>query len=152
MRDSGRGMGPKVWVLLACLAGATACVHKPQGGNPPDGPDFLGEGLASFYGPGLYGHRTANGERLEPGTLTAAHRTLKFGSCVRVVNLGNGREVLVRINDRGPYAGGRILDLSVAAARQIGLQGQGVARVRLFRCSERVAQGDGERLEDAAWD
>lgn len=105
---------------------------------PKDAPEqergFLGEGMASFYGPGLYGHRTANGERLTPGTLTAAHRTLRFGTCVRVVNMGNQRSVQVRINDRGPFVRARILDVSEEAARQLGIVGRGVARVRLYQC------------------
>ena len=89
------------------------------------------EGEASWYGPGLYGHKTASGEVLRPGALTAAHRTLPFGTCLRVTNLENGRVVQVRVNDRGPYASGRILDVSEAAARVLGMVGTGVARVRL---------------------
>jgi rare lipoprotein A len=96
--------------------------------------DALAEGVASFYGPGFEGRRTANGERFDPGALTAAHRTLPFGTCLRVRNLGNGREVEVRVNDRGPFAGGRILDVSTAAARILGMLERGLAKVRLFRC------------------
>ena len=71
---------------------------------------------------------------LRPGTLTAAHRTLPFGTCLRVTNLENGRAVDVRVNDRGPYAAGRILDVSEAAARALGMRDRGVTRVRLERC------------------
>ena len=92
------------------------------------------EGEASWYGPGLYGRKTASGEVLRPGTLTAAHRTLPFGTCLRVTNLENGRAVEVRVNDRGPYVTGRILDVSEAAARALGMHGRGVTRVRLERC------------------
>ena len=88
-------------------------------------------GLASFYGPEFRDQRTANGERFDPGDLTAAHRTLPFGTHVKVTNLDNGRHVIVRINDRGPYAKGRVLDLSRAAARKLGFVREGVARVRL---------------------
>ena len=90
--------------------------------------------MASFYGPGFEGKLTANGERFDPQAFTAAHRTLRFGTCLEVLNLGNGRTTRVRVNDRGPYAGGRILDVSVAAARALGMLERGVARVRLTRC------------------
>jgi rare lipoprotein A len=89
------------------------------------------EGIASFYGDELRGHLTANGERFNPGALTAAHRTLPFGTRLRVTNLDNGRTVAVRVNDRGPYAHGRILDLSAEAARRLGMLERGVARVRI---------------------
>lgn len=95
---------------------------------------YVEEGMASFYGPGLHGNLTANGERFDQEAMTAAHPRLKFGSCVVVRNLANGREVEVRINDRGPYAKGRIIDVSKAAARELGMLEKGVARVRLSRC------------------
>ena len=88
-------------------------------------------GLASFYGPEFNHRRTASGERFDPKGLTAAHRTLPFGTRVRVTNLENGRRVIVRINDRGPFRKGRVLDLSPAAARRLGFTAQGIARVRL---------------------
>ncbi|GEP05633.1 hypothetical protein MOX02_36710 [Methylobacterium oxalidis] len=79
--------------------------------------------MASWYGPGFHGRRTANGERFNTRALTAAHRTLPFGTRVRVTNQTNGRSVVVRINDRGPYAGGRVIDLSSASAQAIGVSG-----------------------------
>ncbi len=82
-----------------------------------------GSGLASWYGPGFHGRKTASGEAFNAGALTAAHRSLPFGTRVRVVNKKNGRSVVVRINDRGPYAHGRVIDLSRAAARAIGIAG-----------------------------
>ena len=84
-------------------------------------------GIASWY----RDHRTASGERFSGSKLTGAHRTLKFGTQVRVTNLRNGRSVIVRINDRGPYIRGRVLDLSHAAAKAIGLTDSGIAKVRL---------------------
>ena len=84
-------------------------------------------GLASYYTPS----RTANGERLHAGDLTAAHRTLPFGSRVRVTNLSNGQSVTVRINDRGPFVRGRIVDVSHPAAEKLGLVGAGIAKVKL---------------------
>lgn len=89
------------------------------------------EGTASWYGPGFFGNRTASGEVFRPGTLTAAHRSLPFGTMVRVTNLNNGRSTVVRINDRGPYSGGRVIDLGHGAAQQVGLVSSGVAPVRL---------------------
>lgn len=88
-------------------------------------------GIASWYGPGFHGRRTANGERYNQHELTAAHRYLPFGTKVRVTNLKNGRSVTVRINDRGPYIRGRIIDLSAGAANLIGLFGSGIAPVSL---------------------
>ena len=88
-------------------------------------------GQASWYGPGFYGNRTASGEVLRPGTLTAAHRYLAFGTKVRVTNLQNGLSAVVRINDRGPFHGGRIIDLAHGAAQQLGVTSSGTAQVKL---------------------
>ena len=96
-----------------------------------DGGRAIGGGVASYYGNELAGHRTASGERFNPGLLTAAHRTLPLGSMVRVTNPANGKSVVVRINDRGPFARGRVLDLSKSAAAQIGLIARGSGRVEL---------------------
>jgi rare lipoprotein A len=88
-------------------------------------------GLASWYGPGFHGRRSASGERFNQNALTAAHRSLPFGTRVQVTNLNNGQSVIVRINDRGPFVGGRVIDLSAAAARMLGMMRSGVAPVRL---------------------
>ena len=88
-------------------------------------------GQASWYGPGFYGGRTASGEVLRPGTLTAAHRYLAFGTKVRVTNLQNGLTAVVRINDRGPFHGGRIIDLAHGAAQQLGVTSSGTAQVKI---------------------
>ncbi len=98
--------------------------------EPSVGED-AGSGEASYYGPGLEGNPTASGEVFDPERLTAAHRTLPLGSRVRVTNTRNGRSVVVRINDRGPFEPGRIIDLSEAAAREIGLLETGTGRVKL---------------------
>jgi rare lipoprotein A len=84
-------------------------------------------GWASFY---KSGKRTANGERFNPHGLTAAHRSLPFGTKVLVTNLKNGKSVIVRINDRGPFIKGRVLDLSLGAAKVVGLNRSGVARIK----------------------
>jgi rare lipoprotein A len=88
-------------------------------------------GIASWYGPGFHGRPTANGERFNQNALTAAHRTLPFGTRVKVTNLRNGQSVVVRINDRGPFTGGRVIDLSAGAARAIGIHSSGVGNVAL---------------------
>ncbi|AEI65993.1 septal ring lytic transglycosylase RlpA family protein [Corallococcus macrosporus] len=119
---------------------------KPRGGAPgvtkrPKMPrSYLGEGLASFYGPGLHGRPTASGERFDQEAMTAAHRKLRFGSCLRVVNMENGRAVKVRVNDRGPFIDGRIVDLSKGAARKLDMLDKGVVRVRLYRCDDRLSE------------
>ena len=129
-------------LLILVLLG-TACARNlrpPPAATEEDEPraaapaGAIGEGMASYYGEAFRGRRTANGERFDPGRATAAHRTLAFDSCLRVENLANGRSVRVRVNDRGPYAKGRIIDLSERAARQLDMLQQGVARVRLYRC------------------
>jgi rare lipoprotein A len=133
------GLGLAWWLPLgvAVLLLGAGCAHNVPSGSAHNVPSGGGgeEGEASWYGPGLYGRKTASGEVLRPGSLTAAHRTLPFGTCLRVTNLENGRVVEVRVNDRGPYAAGRIVDVSETAARALGMHGRGVTRVRLDRCS-----------------
>jgi rare lipoprotein A len=121
--------GPRIASVIAALAiAAGACgladaaCARGAGGS---------RGVASWYGPGFHGRRTANGERFNTHALTAAHRSLPFGAKVKVTNERTGRAVVVRINDRGPFTGGRIIDLSQAAARAVGLSG--VGRVVLTR-------------------
>jgi len=110
-------------------------VAAPVKAEPPKPPApavvSVSTGQASWYGPGFFGNRTASGEVLRPGTLTAAHRTLPFGTKVRVTNLWNGRSAVVRINDRGPFHGARVIDLAHGAANQLGLVASGVAKVKL---------------------
>lgn len=104
---------------------------------------FRATGMASWYGPGFEGAMSASGEPFNQHALTAAHRTLPFGTIVQVTNLDNGRTVSVRINDRGPFSGGRVIDLSTGAARVLGLIQSGVAPVRIeVRDSRRVASGN----------
>lgn len=92
---------------------------------------LIGTGGASYYGLQFAGRKTANGERFDPNHLTAAHRTLPFGSLVRVTNLDNGKSVVVRINDRGPFHPRRVIDLSLGAARAIDMVRRGLATVKL---------------------
>lgn len=88
-------------------------------------------GEASWYGPGFYGRPTASGEIYRPGTFTVAHRSLPMGTRVRITNLNNGRSAIARVNDRGPYVGGRIVDLGEGIANHLGVKSSGVADVRL---------------------
>jgi len=107
-------------------------IRPPQApAEPPKPAQVYQQGLASWYGPRFHGRRTANGERFNKFLLTAAHRTLPFNTRVRVTNLQNGRSVVVRINDRGPYVRGRIIDLSYGAARLLGMQARGVVLVKV---------------------
>ncbi|MDO4435606.1 MAG: septal ring lytic transglycosylase RlpA family protein [Cardiobacteriaceae bacterium] len=96
-----------------------------------DAKGFEQYGKASWYGPGFHGRKTANGERYDMHDLTAAHKELPLGSKVEVTNTANGRKVVVRINDRGPFHGNRVLDLSKAAADKLGVLQQGVANVHI---------------------
>lgn len=92
---------------------------------------FVEEGVASWYGPGFHGKKTANGERYNQYAMTAAHKILPLGTTVTVTNLSNRRSITVRINDRGPFADDRVIDLSKAGAQKIGMIGKGTARVRV---------------------
>ncbi|HYE00559.1 MAG TPA: septal ring lytic transglycosylase RlpA family protein [Alphaproteobacteria bacterium] len=98
---------------------------------PTGEPMAVQEGEASYYGPGFHGRKTASGERFDQNAPTAASRDLPLGTRATVQNLENGREVEVRINDRGPYAQGRIIDLSKGAAQQLGMTKDGEAQVRV---------------------
>lgn len=124
-RDRAR---PAHWRLIAALL-SVACTPKavPK-------PDALQGGFASFYGEGFDGKLTANGERFDRNAFTAAHKTLPFGTCLKVTAVESGRSVKVRVNDRGPFVKGRVIDLSEGAAKALGITDQGVAQVRLQRC------------------
>jgi rare lipoprotein A len=120
---------------LICGAGCNAVTTDLSSPNPDDaaaGRRFQ-RGLASWYGPGFHGRRTASGEVFHPGAMTAAHRNLPFGTRVRVVDEGTGRSVVVRINDRGPFGGQRIIDLAQAPAQSLGLTAAGLGYVSLHR-------------------
>ncbi len=92
---------------------------------------FRQRGTASYYGPGFHGKLTANGETFDMHAMTCAHLTLPFGTLLHVTNLDNGGEVVVRVNDRGPYVGGRIIDLARGAAEELGMIESGTAEVML---------------------
>jgi rare lipoprotein A len=115
--------------LVATLA---ACGGAPKPTYFPGYPvGFVERGVASWYGPGFHGNKTANGERYDMHQLTAAHRTLPLGSIAVVRSMSTGRQVTVRINDRGPFARGRVLDLSLAGAQALGMTGAGTDQIEL---------------------
>ena len=95
--------------------------------------EHVGDGMASYYGHELAGNRTASGERFNPKALTAAHRTLPLGSTLKVTNKKNGKSVIVRVNDRGPFVKKRLIDLSLGAAQKISMVAAGHAAVRIER-------------------
>jgi len=152
-----------VLVLFIAAAGLSACAGPssiygpgPGGGYkvgrpyqvggiwyyPAEDPSYNQVGLASWYGREFQGSKTANGERFDRKRLTAAHPTLPMPVIVRVTNLDNGRSTLVRINDRGPFRPGRIIDVSQAAAQALGFEKQGVTRVRV----QYVGRADGSSV------
>jgi len=108
---------------------------------PREQPDYDETGIASWYGPTFYGHHTANGEMYDGNALTAAHKTLPMPVNVRVTNLENGKSLIVRVNDRGPYARGRIIDLSKRAAELLDVVETGTARVRVTYLSRADING-----------
>ena len=116
-------------ILLSVLLLAGGCAGSRPRPVGPRGPVEVGN--ASYYTTREYGARTASGEPLKDHALTAAHRTLPFGTRVRVTNLDNGRSVLLTITDRGPFRKGRVIDVSRRAARKLGFLRQGLARVRV---------------------
>jgi rare lipoprotein A len=134
MRRRSRTLAAGFVVLLAGHAGTQHASARPEPGTA-----FRQVGLASWYGPGFHGRRTASGERFDQNELTAAHRQLPLGSEVTVTNLENGRSIVVAINDRGPYVDGRVIDLSKAAARRLGIVEDGLAKVRIEATPRQLA-------------
>lgn len=130
----GNTLKNRVLLLLMCMMAMVACHRK----TAPSGSDELGSGKrrtetgnASYYADKFIGRPTASGEKYNANAYTAAHRKLAFGTKVKVTNVANGKSVVVRINDRGPFVSGRIIDLSKAAAQKIGLIAAGVAKVKI---------------------
>ncbi|PKL24709.1 MAG: septal ring lytic transglycosylase RlpA family lipoprotein [Spirochaetae bacterium HGW-Spirochaetae-3] len=117
------GTGPAAWLAAFWLAAALVPAVAQAA--------FVETGVASWYGEPFHGRRTANGEVFDMRAMSAAHKSLPFGTLVRVTNLADGQSVVVRINDRGPFVAGRIIDLSKAAAVTIGLDRSGTARVEI---------------------
>lgn len=119
-------------VLLAAAVGAAVPTDSALAGQ---------EGVASYYGKRFHGRKTASGVRFNMHAMTAAHKRWGFGTLVKVTNKANGRSVVVKVNDRGPYIRGRAIDLSYGAARKLGMLGSGTARVRMERLGRGRLQG-----------
>lgn len=157
------GQGVRAAIVLAGALSLLACAQQPpsgDGGLPRSGIYKVGKpyqvngvwyypaedyaydesGIASWYGPGFHTKATANGEPYDENEMTAAHKTLPMPSMVRVTNLDNGRSVIVRINDRGPFKPGRIIDLSRRGAQLLGFEGTGTAKVRVQIMAEESRQ------------
>jgi len=117
----------------ACGAGSPASATEPRSDTDTDSDsdEIYQRGKATWYGGRFHGRKTASGEKFDKGALTAAHKKLPFGTKVRVENQANGRSVVVRINDRGPYGKGRVIDVSEAAAQKLGMIKRGVAPVTI---------------------
>ncbi len=134
-----KGSRFNVLLVMAAILTLAGCAASPlytssgkhQKGGSPGSLRRVQEGMASYYADQYHGSKTANGEIYDMFAMTAAHQALPFNSRVLVTNLDNGKKVVVRINDRGPFAKGRIIDLSLGAATEIGMVGPGTARVRL---------------------
>jgi len=134
--------------------GGTYRVGRPyvmggQNYTPEEDQSYAAEGLASWYGDDFHGRRTANGEVFDMDSLSAAHPTLPMPSYVRVTNLQNRRSVILRVNDRGPYARNRLIDVSRRAAHVLGFHGHGVTRVRVEYVGRAALDGSDDRLLQA---
>jgi rare lipoprotein A len=140
--------GPRLALSLVAPALLVSACSLGRHERPAAKPGPVQMGNASWYGADFQGSRTASGERFDQNDLTAASRAFPIGTTVRVTNLTNGRSVVVRINDRGPFARGRVIDVSQAAARALGMVGRGTARVRI----EAVGEGSaGPSTGRARW-
>src|SRR5581483_12007930 len=113
---------------------------------PEDNPNYRAEGLASWYGNDFHGRATANGEVFDRDAISAAHPTLPLPSYARVTNLRNGRSLIVRVNDRGPYRGNRLIDVSTKAAHLLGFRQHGTARVRVEYVGQAPLEGSDDRV------
>ena len=144
-RQAGTG-APQAYGTAASAPGAASSTSladaEPLSDNSSDISGFRETGRASWYGRFFHGRRTANGERYDMHALTAAHKTLPLGSYVRVTNPDTSRSVVVRINDRGPYVRSRVIDLSYAAAKALGMQRLGTARVTIEGLSQQEARAE----------
>ncbi|MBC7721826.1 MAG: septal ring lytic transglycosylase RlpA family protein [Pedobacter sp.] len=124
-------MQKKIVFILIFILMLSACRRKtvPESSGKTD--TVTETGYASYYADNLNGHSTASGEAYNSSKMTAAHKKIPFGTIVTVTNLSTGKQVTVRVNDRGPFVSGRIIDLSKAAAKQIGMVGAGIVKVKI---------------------
>lgn len=122
-------------------------VGKSEAPRSVTAPNNVHVGMASWYGPRFSGKKTASGDTFDEAKLTAAHKTLPLGSKARVTHLGNGKSVEVLINDRGPFVEGRMIDLSQAAAKAIGMIGNGIAKVQVELLREAVVTENAQNVD-----
>ena len=113
---------------------------------PTENPNYRAEGVASWYGPDFHGRLTANGEIYDMNSISAAHTTMPLPSYARVTNLSNGKSIIVRVNDRGPYARERIIDVSVGTAKALGFYGSGIASVRVEYVGRAPIEGSDDTM------
>src|SRR3981081_1846235 len=113
---------------------------------PAENASYRGEGIASWYGPDFHGRLTANGEVYDMHGISAAHTTMPLPSYARVTNLDNGRSIIVRVNDRGPYVRNRVIDLSIGTAKALDFYGHGLARVRVEYVGPAPIEGSDDRM------
>ena len=150
------------WVIISLLISSCGTISRTQEDSPKAPPSItlpdknaagkkIEEGRASWYGPNFHGKLTANGERYDMRKLTAAHRTLPFNTILKVKNLDNNKEVVVRVNDRGPFAKNRIIDLSRRAASKIDMIGSGTARVALMLMDDSLRHSRTTNLKVATY-
>ncbi len=132
-------------ILIAISVGVVAAVALTGyrfAGRDNAAITYIEQGIASWYGPGFHGRKTASGDTYDQNDMTAAHRKLPLGSEVTVTNLENGKSVEVEINDRGPYVGNRKIDLSKAAAKKLGIIEDGTAKVRIEATDDQLKASD----------
>ncbi len=131
-------------IIISCINPVSASLNTPFTNLKKKSPSYVEEGIASWYGPGFHGRKTASGEYFNTYDFTAAHRTLPFGTYLKVTNLENGRSTIVKINDRGPYVFGRIIDLSFAAKEELGMGGLARVRLEIYNEEEELQEEETE--------
>ena len=135
------GARPRRLLLALALAALPGWAAPALAGDAGEEVIYVEKGEASYYGPGFHGKETASGETFNQNDLTAAHRKLPLGTKAKVTNLENGKSVKVEVNDRGPYAKGRVIDLSKAAAKKIGVDDEGTAKVKIEATKDAIEEG-----------
>ena len=143
------GCGTKPWRTGGVTGGKPYTIRGKTYYPLQSAHGFIEEGIASWYGPGFHGKRTANGETYDMNAMTAAHKILPLGSIVRITNKSNGRSLVLRINDRGPFVDDRVIDLSRAAADKLDIISKGTAPVRIAALDEQLRTASAAANADA---
>ena len=132
---------PRHFLLALALCAPPMMAAPALAGDAGEEVIYVEKGEASYYGPGFHGKETASGETFNQNDLTAAHRKLPLGTEAKVTNLENGKSVKVEVNDRGPYAKGRVIDLSKGAAKKLGIDDEGTAKVKIEATKDAIEEG-----------